>query len=325
MQNPLDGNARGGPDSGEPPNTRRKTLLIVDDEEGPRQSLRLVFEDQYRVLLAAGGAEAMAIARREHIDGAVLDFLMGDMNGTQLLEQLKTIDPSMEVIILTGHASLDSARDAVRFGACEYLTKPYEIADILRSVTRMMDRHVLSERTQSNQTRLQQLEQELNEWRARKGGPALAEGEYGQAIDQINRPLTLIVGLLHILNRKLASTERLEGEAIEDFKERLNQINREADDVIDRLQSALRTARRAQAEGSTHAMNEALSQLEGASATLLKGAGNAASGRTLEQMEKEAIIEALRRHGGNKLAAAKELGITRQTLYNKLRTYQLES
>src|SRR5205814_2278757 len=71
----------------------KPTLLIVDDEEGPRQSLRIVFKDDYTILLADSGEKALELARQQRIDAAVLDIRMAGMSGTEVLDQLKGIDP----------------------------------------------------------------------------------------------------------------------------------------------------------------------------------------------------------------------------------------
>ena len=71
----------------------KPTLLIVDDEEGPRQSLKIVFKDDYNILLASDGVAAMEIARKNKIQVAVLDILMTGMSGVEVLKHLKEIDP----------------------------------------------------------------------------------------------------------------------------------------------------------------------------------------------------------------------------------------
>src|SRR5205823_588839 len=68
---------------------RKPTLLIVDDEEGPRQSLRVVFKDEYQLLLAGDGPTAIQLAQEHKIDVAVLDIRMAGMSGIELLERLK--------------------------------------------------------------------------------------------------------------------------------------------------------------------------------------------------------------------------------------------
>ena len=94
--------------------TKKPTLLICDDEEGPRQSLRIVFKNDYHVLVASSGMEAIALAHTEPIDVAVLDILMQGMSGVELLRELKAIDPGIEVVMLTAYETLDTARQALR-------------------------------------------------------------------------------------------------------------------------------------------------------------------------------------------------------------------
>src|SRR4051812_9871333 len=91
----------------------RQTLLIVDDEEGPRQSLRIVFKSEYNVLVASSGPEAINLARSQPVNIAVLDIMMAGMSGTELLGHLKEINPSMEVVMLTAYETLETARQSL--------------------------------------------------------------------------------------------------------------------------------------------------------------------------------------------------------------------
>nr|MDQ3624520.1 response regulator [Verrucomicrobiota bacterium] len=100
------------------------TLLVVDDEEGPRQSLRIVFKHDYKVLVASSGLEALEIARFHPVHIAILDIMMNGMSGVELLKELKEFDPAVEVVMLTAYETLDTARHALRCGASDYLNKP---------------------------------------------------------------------------------------------------------------------------------------------------------------------------------------------------------
>ena len=116
------------------------TLLIVDDEEGPRQSLKIVFKHDYQVRVASNGADALEIARNEPIDVAVLDIMMYGMSGVEVLKELKEIDPSIEVVMLTAYETLETARQALRLGAREYLNKPFDISIIRNAVAKAVAR-----------------------------------------------------------------------------------------------------------------------------------------------------------------------------------------
>src|SRR2546423_12036018 len=109
----------------EPPRpTRKPTLLIVDDEEGPRQSLRVVFKDDYQLLLAEDGPTAVRLAQENKVDVAVLDIRMGGMSGIEVLERLKFVDHTIEVIMMTAFETNETIRQALRLRACDYINKP---------------------------------------------------------------------------------------------------------------------------------------------------------------------------------------------------------
>src|SRR5437867_3729696 len=103
--------------------TEKPTLLIVDDEKGVRESTRFVFKDDYNVLMAHDGPTAIEIAQQHPIDAAVLDIRMPGMSGIDVLNRLKEIDPTIEVVMLTAFETLETARQALRLGACDYLNK----------------------------------------------------------------------------------------------------------------------------------------------------------------------------------------------------------
>ncbi|MCP4685446.1 MAG: response regulator [bacterium] len=110
----------------------RIKLLIVDDEEEFLESIakRLEMRD-FNVRTATRGAQAVEIAREEKFDLALLDLKMPGMDGKQVLEILKKEHKYIEVIILTGHGSVDSAIDCTKLGAFGYLPKPYELEKLL--------------------------------------------------------------------------------------------------------------------------------------------------------------------------------------------------
>ena len=82
----------------------RPTLLVVDDEQGPRLSLQVIFNDRYHVLLAEDGPSAIELAKNQRVDVAVLDIRMGGMSGIEVLERLRYIDPDIEADDPTGVA-----------------------------------------------------------------------------------------------------------------------------------------------------------------------------------------------------------------------------
>jgi len=110
-------------------------ILVVDDEDTLRYFLRLHLEDKgYHVSEAANGQTALRLIAHNTFEVALLDLQLADMNGLEIMRHLRKITPDTSVIILTAYATVDSAIEALRQGAHDYLTKPYNTEELLASV-----------------------------------------------------------------------------------------------------------------------------------------------------------------------------------------------
>src|SRR5437764_3904018 len=188
----------------------KRTLLIVDDEEGPRQSLRIVFKDDYTILLAESGSKAIELVRQHPVDAAVLDIRMSGMSGVELLGKLKEIDPTIEVIMLTAYETIETARQALRLGACDYLTKPFDISTMRAAIASAMDHHLLSEEIRANNEPLRELQGELRNQKIQSEIVRSKREIYASIIHDINGPLTIISGFIEIINQHIASDTTLD-------------------------------------------------------------------------------------------------------------------
>jgi signal transduction histidine kinase len=211
----------------------RPTLLIVDDEEGPRQSLRVVFKDDYSLLLAANGHEALELARKHKINAAVLDIRMTGMSGTEVLEKIKLIQPTIEVIMLTAYETVDTIRQALRLGACDYLNKPFDVATIRKAVAIAMERHSFADEILANNEKLAALQIELHDQKLQEEISRTRGEIYASIIHDINGPLTIISGFIQIINQRMGDSNRLEGEDMEMVKDRLRRITRQVSNCIE--------------------------------------------------------------------------------------------
>lgn len=106
---------------------RRPVLLVVDDDEPLRQALRLIFEYQYEVVLAASGPHALSLIQRGLFDVAVVDLRMPGMSGFEFLERSRAVDPDIQTVILSGQSTFEMARQAVRLDAFDFLPKPFDL------------------------------------------------------------------------------------------------------------------------------------------------------------------------------------------------------
>ncbi|HYR58064.1 MAG TPA: response regulator [Chthoniobacteraceae bacterium] len=211
----------------EPPQltAAKPTLLIVDDEEGPRQSLRIVFKNDYKVLLASNGLEALELVRNNKIDVVVCDIMMFGMSGVEVLKEIKEIDPSVEVVMLTAFETIETARQALRLGASDYLNKPFDIPSMRSAVKRAAEKHLSAVEFRKTNEHLHELQQMLHDYRVREE-VARAQGEiYASVLHDINSPLTVISGFVELINRSMENAARVEGEQLAKIKGDLNTLN----------------------------------------------------------------------------------------------------
>lgn len=212
--------------SSEPPApNERRTLLIVDDEEGPRQSLNVVFKSSYNVLMADNGPAALELAANNRIDAAVLDIRMEGMTGTELLAKLKENDHRLEVIMLTAYETVETAKEAIRAGACDYLTKPFEIGVVRDAITNAMERRALADRLADNEDRLMDLQQTLSDVSVREELARTQNEIYESVMHDIGSPLTAISVLIQILHQDLDSTRGATDPA--SVKEQLQKVDQQ--------------------------------------------------------------------------------------------------
>jgi len=114
-------------------------VLLVDDEEGFRTIMqKRMGRRNIDVTTAASGSEAVAILRKHDFDVAVVDFKMEDMDGIEVLKIFKKMVPSLPVIILTGHGSGAAAREGIKQGAFDYLTKPCDLENLMEKIREAM-------------------------------------------------------------------------------------------------------------------------------------------------------------------------------------------
>jgi response regulator RpfG family c-di-GMP phosphodiesterase len=116
------------------------TILVVDDERGPRESLRMILSPGHRVLCAADGMEALEILRTTAVDLVTLDLNMPGVKGDQLMRTIREEFPELEIIVITGYGSLETATEALRVGICDYLQKPFDVVQVSAAVLRALSR-----------------------------------------------------------------------------------------------------------------------------------------------------------------------------------------
>jgi PAS domain S-box-containing protein len=134
--------------------TERARVLVVDDEIGPRESLRMILKPRYEIATAESGEEALKTLSTFRPDVVFMDIKMPQMDGIELLRRIKKLDPSIEVVMITAYASLETVKNALTHGAFEYLIKPFSRQDLEETARRALARRQTELGTRSQLTSL---------------------------------------------------------------------------------------------------------------------------------------------------------------------------
>jgi len=240
---------------------RKGTLLIVDDEDGARQSLRVIFKDDYEILLAADGPTAIQLAQSHRIDVAVLDIRMAGMSGIEVLERLKYVNPAIEAVMMTAYETNDTMRQALRLRACDYINKPFDVSTIRASVATAMQRRALEGEIHTSAETLQQLLEELQSQKIEEQ-MATTRGEiYASIIHDINGPLTVISGFVQLVNQRIGNATHLEVGDLQFIKDRLKTITRQVTNCIEISRRYLSFLRRRSDDTPRVGVNQLLADL----------------------------------------------------------------
>lgn len=114
-------------------NDDKKLILICDDEEGVRESLSLILGDDYKLAFATNGNEALNYLKKHNVDLIIMDIKMPQKNGLDTVKELHRQRPNTKVIMVTGYQSVETAREASKYGIFEYITKPFE-ASVVKEI-----------------------------------------------------------------------------------------------------------------------------------------------------------------------------------------------
>ncbi len=124
----------------------KQHILVVDDELGPRESLKAVFSRDYTVTLADSATAGMAIVEKEHVDLVLLDVMMPEEDGLSFLRRLQSIYADLPVVMISATSSVRPVVEAMRVGARDFVTKPFDVEEIKHIVRRALETSILQRR-----------------------------------------------------------------------------------------------------------------------------------------------------------------------------------
>ncbi|HOX54044.1 MAG: response regulator [Candidatus Omnitrophica bacterium] len=113
-------------------------ILICDDELGIRESLKLILEKDYEIIEATNGKDCLENLKNNPVDLILMDIKMPKASGLDILKEIKSINPAIKVIMITGYKSVETATEAIRAGASDYIVKPFSSKDVLEAIRKIL-------------------------------------------------------------------------------------------------------------------------------------------------------------------------------------------
>jgi signal transduction histidine kinase len=199
-----------------------RKVLVIDDEIGPRESLRFLLKNDYQVICIDSVAEGLKLIASLQPDLIILDIRMPGMNGIEGLQKIRKIDKTVSVLMLTGFGTLETAQQAVRFGANDYLKKPFNTDEMREAVAFNIQRTEIARRGNAALKELQNLNTDLIAQNSQQEHLASLGQASFELVHDLNNPLSIILGYTQLLVKKLQGCQKISSTEI---RETLNSLS----------------------------------------------------------------------------------------------------
>jgi signal transduction histidine kinase len=204
---------------------RKERILIVDDEESLRAPLQIAFQSEgFEVSVASDGPEALQLLKEEAFHLLLTDLMMPKMNGIQLMEEARRVQPDLVVVLMTGFGTVETAVKALKGGAYDYVLKPFKLDEIMRAVKRGLEHQKL----QAENVQLQELNRRLAEVDRIKMNLLRAISH------EFRTPLTVICGWVDLVSSEMPLDRTpLLAEALKAIRESSMCLNRMVSNLLE--------------------------------------------------------------------------------------------
>ena len=188
-------------------------ILVIDDEMGPRESLRMLLKPDYSVHTADCVEAGLKLLKEKQPDTIVMDIRMPGLTGIEGLRRIREIDPHLSVIMLTGFGALDTAKEALRLGANDYISKPFDAGEMRAVIGRNVERTRVQRASETAAADIKELNNRLLKELAQKERLASLGQASAEFVHDLGNPLTIVWGYVQLLAKKLDRAE--DGGAVE--------------------------------------------------------------------------------------------------------------
>lgn len=187
--------------------TELPQILVIDDEMGPRESLRMLLKPDYSVHTADCVEAGIKLLKEKQPDTIVMDIRMPGISGIDGLRQIREIDPHLSVIMLTGFGALDTAKEALRLGANDYISKPFDAGEMREVIGRNVERTRVQRASESTSSEIKDLNNRLLKELAQKERLASLGQASAEFVHDLGNPLTIVWGYVQLLAKKLERSD----------------------------------------------------------------------------------------------------------------------
>src|SRR4051794_31505415 len=194
-------------------------VLVIDDEMGPRESLRMLLKPNYQVHTADSVDAGIKLLKEKHPDAVITDIRMPGASGIEGLRRIREIDPHVAVIMLTGFGALETAQEALRLGANDYINKPFDAREMREVIGRNVERTRLHRTGLTAAEEIKELNNRLLKELAQKERLASLGQASAEFVHDLGNPLTIVWGYVQLLAKKLEHNETENGKAGASAKE----------------------------------------------------------------------------------------------------------
>ena len=186
-------------------------VLVIDDEMGPRESLRMLLKPNYQVYTADCVDAGIQLLKEKQPDAVITDIRMPGASGIEGLRRIREIDPHVAVIMLTGFGALETAQEALRLGANDYINKPFDAREMREVIGRNVERTRLHRTGVNAAEEIKELNNRLLKELAQKERLASLGQASAEFVHDLGNPLTIVWGYVQLLAKKLEQSEKENG------------------------------------------------------------------------------------------------------------------
>lgn len=183
------------------------TVLVIDDERGPRESLRILLKSDYSVLCADSVDAGLALLQQHRPDTVVMDIRMPGKNGIEGLRLIRELDGVVSVIMFTGFGALETAQEALRLGANDYVKKPFDAFELRKVIHRHVQRTRRERSRLEGEKELVHVNEELKQELERRAHLAALGQKSAELVHDLRSPLTVIQGYVDMLMDQIKTQE----------------------------------------------------------------------------------------------------------------------